>query len=121
MIQLDVEDLGPQEVLDFLHHLEVERHNLPATRNVRLAAIHAFFRYCAAEHPDRLEQCQRILAIPFKRASSGPVEYLEFDEIQAVLATIDRTTATGRRDYALLATMFQHRRTGSGDRDAPHV
>src|SRR4030095_883642 len=51
---LDVQDLGPQAVLDFLHHLELERHNVPATRNVRLAAIHAFFRYCAAEHPDRL-------------------------------------------------------------------
>jgi integrase/recombinase XerD len=103
---LDVEDLGPQEVLDFLHHLEMERHNVPATRNVRLAAIHAFFRYCAAEHPDRLELCQRVLAVPFKRARSRPIEYLEFDEIQAVLATIDRKTAEGRRDYALLATMF---------------
>jgi site-specific recombinase XerD len=104
--QLDVEDLGPQDALDFLHHLEVERRNRPATRNVRLAAIHAFFRYCAAEHPDRLEQCQRVLAIPFKRTGSRAVEYLEFAEIQAVLATIDRATVGGRRDYALLATMF---------------
>jgi integrase/recombinase XerD len=53
--KLDLEDLGPQVVLNFLHYLEVERHNIPATRNVRLAAIHAFFRYCAAEHPDRME------------------------------------------------------------------
>jgi site-specific recombinase XerD len=106
VIHLDVEDLDPQAVLDFLHHLEVERHNRPATRNVRLAAIHAFFRYCAAEHPDRLEQCQRVLAIPFKRTGSRPVEYLEFAEIQAVLTTIDRATVRGRRDYALLATMF---------------
>jgi site-specific recombinase XerD len=103
---LDIEDLGPQLVLDFLHHLEVERRNIPATRNVRLAAIHAFFRYCAAEHPDRMELCQRVLALPFKRARSRFVEYLEFDEIQAVLTTIDRNTVDGRRDYALLATMF---------------
>ena len=40
---LDVEDLGPQDVLDFLHHLEVERLEIAATRNVRLAAIHASF------------------------------------------------------------------------------
>ncbi len=93
-------------VLDFLHYLEVERHNIPTTRNVRLAAIHAFFRYCAAEHPDRMELCQRILAVPFKRARSRSIEYLEFDEIQAVLTTIDRNTVDGRRDYALLATMF---------------
>jgi integrase/recombinase XerD len=92
--------------LDFLHDLEVQRHNMAATRNVRLAAIHAFFRYCAAEHPERIEHCQRILAVPFKRTRSRAVEYLEFDEIQAVLATIDRSTGDGRRDYALLATMF---------------
>ena len=60
VIDLDVGDLGPQVVLDFLQHLEAERHNVPATRNVRLAAIHAFFRYCAAEHPDQLELCQRV-------------------------------------------------------------
>jgi site-specific recombinase XerD len=104
--QLDLEDLDPQEVIGFLNHLEVERHNIPATRNVRLAAIHAFFRYCAAEHPAQLEQCQRVLAVPFKRTQSRIVEYLEYEEIQAVLATIDRTSADGRRDYALLATMF---------------
>jgi integrase/recombinase XerD len=117
--KLDLEDLGPQVVLNFLHYLEVERHNTPATRNVRLAAIHAFFRYCAAEHPDRMELCQRILAVPFKRARSRSIEYLEFDEIQAVLTAIDRNTVDGRRDYALLATMFN---TGarSGNREPPH-
>jgi site-specific recombinase XerD len=104
--ELDVDHLGPEEVLDFLHDLEVGRHNIVATRNVRLAAIHAFFRYCAAEHPDRVEQCQRVLAVPFKRTRSRPVAYLEFAEIQAVLAAIDRSTTNGRRDYALLASMF---------------
>jgi integrase/recombinase XerD len=103
---LDMEDLGPQDVLNFLHHLEVERRNTAATRNVRLAAIHAFFRYCAAEHPERIDHCQRVLAVPFKRARSRPVEYLEFAEIQAVLAVIDRSTINGRRDYTLLASMF---------------
>jgi integrase/recombinase XerD len=104
--ELDIDDRGPQEVLDFLHDLEVERHNIAATRNVRLAAIHAFFRYCASEHPERVDQCQRVLAVPFKRTRSRAVEYLEFPEIQAVLAAIDRTTFGGRRDYALLVTMF---------------
>jgi site-specific recombinase XerD len=104
--ELDVDHVGPQEVLDFLHDLEVERHNIAATRNVRLAAIHAFFRYCAAEHPERIEHCQRVLAVPFKRTRSRAVEYLEFTEIQAVLAAIDRSTTNGRRDYALLASMF---------------
>jgi hypothetical protein len=53
-----------------------------------------------------LELCQRVLSVPFQRARSYPVEYLEFPEIQAVLTAVNRTTADGRRDYALLATMF---------------
>ena len=73
---------------------------------MRLAAIHAFFRYCAMEHPARLAHCQRVLAVPFKRTGSRPVEYLEHDEIEAVLGVVDRRTVDGRRDYTLLATMF---------------
>lgn len=106
VIQLDLEDLGPSQVLDFLQHLESDRHNLVATRNVRLAAIHAFFRYCATEEPARVEQCQRVLAVPFKRSGSRPIAYFDYAEIEAILASTNRTTADGRRDYALLATMF---------------
>jgi integrase/recombinase XerD len=104
--ELDLDDLGPEEILAFLQHLEDGRHNSVSTRNVRLAALHAFVRYLAARHPERLESCQRILGIPFKRARSRPIEYLEYDEIRVVLSAVDRTTADGRRDYALLATMF---------------
>ena len=66
VIQLDLDDLGPQPVLAFLQHLELDRRNSVATRNVRLAAIHAFFRYCAMEYPARIAHCQRVLAVPFK-------------------------------------------------------
>lgn len=103
---LDVQDVGPQEVIAFLQYLEDTRGNTPSTRNIRLAAVHAFFRYVALQHPDCLEQAQRILNIPFKRAHPQPVEYLEYVEIQAVLAAIDRHSADGERDYTLLVTLF---------------
>ena len=106
VIVLDVDDLDADQVMAFLQHLEDVRGNSPTTRNVRLAAIHAFFRYFASRFPDRLEQCQRVLGIPFKRAGSKPVEYLEFEELQAIFEIIDRTTTLGRRDYALLTAMF---------------
>ena len=51
VLQLDLDDLAPQPILAFLQHLELNRHNSVATRNVRLAAVHAFFRYCAMEYP----------------------------------------------------------------------
>jgi site-specific recombinase XerD len=106
VVDLDVEDIGTAEVLAFLAHIETDRHNSAATRNVRLSAIHAFFRHLASAQPDRLDQCQRILAVPFKRARQRTVEYLEYDEIEAVLAAVDRTARHGARDYALLVSMF---------------
>ena len=103
---LDVDDLTADVVIAFLTHLEQTRHSRVTTRNIRLAAIHTFFRFLAVQHPDRLEQVQRILGIPFKRTRSRPVEYLEYEEIDSVLAAVDRATPDGRRDYTLLSTLF---------------
>lgn len=54
----------------------------------------------------KIKHCQKILSIPFKRARSRTVEYLEYDEIQSILASVDRTNKDGERDYILLVTMF---------------
>jgi site-specific recombinase XerD len=90
----------------FLQHLEASRHNQASTRNVRLSAIHSFFRYVGAHHPQCLAQAQRILSIPFKRTALREVEHLEFAEIQSILAGIDRSARDGRRDHVLLSFMF---------------
>jgi site-specific recombinase XerD len=103
---LDFVDIEPDQVLSFLEHLETHRKNTAATRNVRLSAIHAFFRYVGSRYPEQLHRVQGILGIPFKRARQRAIEYLEHDEIEAVLARIDRKARNGERDYALLATMF---------------
>jgi integrase/recombinase XerD len=103
---LDLSDIGYVEIEAFLAHLETKRKNCISTRNIRLSALHAFFRFVASQHPDCLEQAQRILGIPFKRAGSRVTEYLEYDEIETILSVIDQSTPKGRRDYTLLATMF---------------
>jgi len=103
---LDLADLDPPGILAFLAHLEKERHNGVSTRNVRLSAIHAFFRFAASRNPEHLDHAQRVLGIPFKRAQQRVIDYLEYEEIESVLKAIDRTTTQGSRDYALLATMF---------------
>lgn len=106
VVKLDFEDLSPDDVLAFLEHLERERGNCATTRNARLAAIHAFARHAAAGAPEHIELCQRLLAIPFKRAATPTVEYLDAEEVRALLSVPDRTTALGRRDYALLLLLF---------------
>ena len=65
--QLVIEDLTAQLVLDFLVDLETSRSNTIRTRNVRLAAVQAFFRYVAGRKPALAATCSPILAIPAKR------------------------------------------------------
>lgn len=104
--QLVVEDLSVEKITAFLQSLEAGRRNRVSTRNVRLSAIHSFFRYLGGHHPEHLEQAQRILSIPFKRTGTRVIEYLEFEEIQAVLKAVDLDGNNGGRDLALLSLMF---------------
>lgn len=91
----------------FLRHLEQDRGNSVRTRNTRLAAIHAFFRFVAISEPALGHQCQRILAIPTKRREHGPVEFLTAEEVAALLAAPDPGTWIGSRDRALLLVATQ--------------
>jgi site-specific recombinase XerD len=104
--RLSVEQLGVDKVTAFLQSLETDRQNQVSSRNVRLSAIHSFFRYLGGRYPQHLEQAQRILSIPFKRAGSREIQYLEFDEIQAVLQAVNTEAGNGCRDLALLSLMF---------------
>ena len=106
LAKLDLVDLDPPGILAFLSYLEHERKNGVATRNVRLSAIHAFFRFLASRNPEHLDLAQRVLGIPFKRAQQRAIDYLEYEEIDSILKAINRTSSQGRRDYVLLATMF---------------
>ena len=103
---LSFEDVDVNRVAAFLEYLETERHNSIGTRNIRLAAIHSFFRYVASIFPEHVCLAQQILSIPFKRMCTRSIEYFEFEELTAVLEHIDRSTLDGRRDYALIALMF---------------
>src|SRR2546427_10338357 len=108
--ELDLVDMDAEDVVTFLDHLEHVRHNTVATRNVRLAALHAFFRYVAAHEPEQLARSQRILHIPFKRGEQRTIDYLEYVEIQAGLEAGDPSKGGGRRGYAFLATLIYNRR-----------
>lgn len=106
VVDLDLVHLSPEDLLAFLEHLETERGNTASTRNARLAAVHAFARFLATCHPECLELCQRLLAIPTKRTRIAPVEYLEGEEIGAMLEAVDLHQPQGQRDQTLLLTLF---------------
>ncbi len=104
--QLTVEELTVERITAFLQSLETGRNNRVSTRNVRLSAIHSFFRYMGGECPEHLIQTQRILAIPFKRTETREIANLDFKEIHALIRSVEVNRPNGLRDMALLSLMF---------------
>ncbi|MFQ5732131.1 MAG: site-specific integrase [Planctomycetaceae bacterium] len=104
--RLRLDQLDAALILAFLSHLEIDRHCKSRTRNQRLAAIHAFFRYLQSEAPDRMMQCQQILAIPFHRHERAAVTYLSPDEVVLILAQPDLARVEGRRHAVLLSVLY---------------
>jgi integrase/recombinase XerD len=103
---LTLPDLDASLVLAFLDHLEGDRHNTIRTRNARLAALRSFFHYAASRAPADLPTIQRVLAIPCKRCDTPMLGFLTREEVDAVQSACDLTTWSGRRDLALVATLY---------------
>ncbi len=104
--QVTLQHLDRRCLEEFLDWIEHDRQCGVATRNQRLAAVHAFFRYAQYEAPEQLAPCQEILGIPFKRTAHPTVGYLTPDALQSLLLQPDRSTADGRRDVALLTLLY---------------
>jgi site-specific recombinase XerD len=100
--RLKFEEIDAPLIVAFLDHLESHRGLSVRSRNVRLTAIHSFFRYAAFEAPAHAAQIQRVLAIPSKRFTRTQVHSLTRPEVEALLAAPDRRTWFGRRDHAFL-------------------
>ncbi len=104
--KLTLNDFDATLVLDFLAHLETERHNTVRSRNARLAAVRAFAHYIALQCPPALQLAQQILAIPMKRFEKALLGFLSREEVQAVLAAPDAATWCGRRDRVMFALLY---------------
>ncbi len=104
---INLADLDTAFLGAFLDHLEHERDNSARSRNVRLAAIHSFFRYVALHAPEHSALAQRVLAMPSKRYVRRPVAFLNDAEVAALLAAPDLGRWSGRRDRAMLLLAVQ--------------
>jgi site-specific recombinase XerD len=104
--RLNFEEIDAPLIVTFLDH--VEKHGLSVrSRNLRLTALHSFFRYAAFEVPAYSAQIQRVLAIPSKRFTRTLVPFLTRPEVDALLAAPDQRTWFGRRDHAFLLVAVQ--------------
>jgi len=103
---LTLGDLNPAFILNFLRHLEVERHNCARSRNARFAAIRSFMDYVAFQEPAAAGLAKSVLAIPMKRFEQPLIGFLSREHIQAILAAPDPNSWTGRRDRVMLSTLY---------------
>ena len=104
---LNFEEIDASLVVTFLDSLEKRQGLSVRSRNLRLTAIHSFFRYAAFEAPDHSAQIQRVLAIPSKRFTRTLVQFLTRSEVDALLAAPDHHTWSGRRDHAFILLAVQ--------------
>jgi integrase/recombinase XerD len=104
--KIELKDITKESVVEFLDWLQSKRKCSDATRNVRLAGIHSFFRFLQYQHPENLSEWQRILSIKAKKSKTGAINYLTIDGIKLLLEQPDTSTHKGRRDLAMLALMY---------------
>ena len=104
--KLTLGKLDQKSVLSFLEWLQRERRVSAATRNMRLSAIHSFFKYLQYHHPEHLQLSQEVLSIPMKKKETKIMNYLSIEGIKLLLEQINTATQRGRRDLALLSLMY---------------
>jgi len=98
--------ISKKSVVDYLDWIEEARQCSTSTRNVRLAALHSFFKYLQYENPDNLLEWQQILLIRVKKTEKKTMTYLTLDGIKLLLEMPDQNTVNGRRDLALLTLIY---------------
>jgi len=103
---VSIKNLDVDVIISFLNHLEQSRHNSIRSRNLRLAAIRSFFRLVALRDPSQVNHATRILSIPVKRTDRRLIKAITREEVEAILSTPDLTKWSGRRDHALLLTLY---------------
>ena len=66
--KLYMKSITKASIIEYLHWLQSERKCSDTTRNLRLAALHSFFKYLQYQNPDNLYEYQDIMSIKVKKS-----------------------------------------------------
>ena len=105
--KLEYKEFTAGRIERFLVYLEEVREVSINTRNQRLAAIHAFFRYLQYRDPAGFEQCTQILSVPFKKALVKSVNYMSVEEVRLLFSIPDQKKDDQLRDLAILVLLYE--------------
>jgi site-specific recombinase XerD len=98
-------DITAVLILEFLAHLEVERHNTVRSRNLRLTAIRTFMKFAGRCDVSALGIVERALAVPMKRFDRPMLGHLTREEVAALLGQ-PGADWTSQRDHLLLSLLY---------------
>ena len=99
-------DISTELILSFLDHLEQDRKNSRATRNLRLCALKSLAKMIRLLYPEHRDIADRILNIPQKRQGKPLFGYLTQDELMAVFDAVNLRKECGIRDQTILHLLF---------------
>lgn len=105
--KLDYNEFTAIRIEEFLTYLEAERNIGISTRNQRLAAIHAFFRYVQYRDPTGFEQCADVLSVPFKKAPVTPMNYMNLEETSLLFSLPNQQDKAQLRDLSILVLLYE--------------
>jgi site-specific recombinase XerD len=98
-------DITPDMIMNFLDHLERQRHNSVRSRNARLAALRSFLKFAAHRDVASLQVIERALGVPVKRFERPMFGYLTREEMLAVIGTPSESWLS-QRDHVLFLLMY---------------
>jgi site-specific recombinase XerD len=104
--KVTMRDISDERVKQFLNWLKQERASSISTQNLRLTAIHSFFRFAQSESPQSLYHFQKVMAIPVKKKQQKLIAHLPPDGIRLLLEQPDKTKPKGRRDLTLMSVLY---------------
>jgi len=103
---MDYEVFSRHHIKEYLLWLHKEKALKPNTCNLRLTVIRSFLEYSAQEDLTLMPLFNEVCSIKNLRVPSKPIEYLQKDEMKALLESVETKTKTGRRNRMML--VFQY-------------
>jgi len=104
--RISFDNLNRDLIYGFCQWLEEEKKSSVKTRNLRLTALHSFFRYVQMQIPEQSALCRDILNIPMKKSDKKPPTHLSDIEVKMLFAEPNIQTIKGIRDLAIMVVLY---------------